>query len=180
MVRVCRSLVEIANSCSSVARSTDGKYASMNAFIIMCSTRENSDPEDDEFRPLGPPTRCPDCRGMVFMPCRLCRELGIEMPDGNGHSVPQAPDVAQSEQVNRKSQWRRIHSTDCSAELFGGDPTRVPDDFPIPFEMDEHDEQFWDEVIALRVSRIPKRASLTVEEISDNYRKRRRGEVSES
>ncbi len=32
---------------------------------------------DDDDRPLGPPTRCRGCGGMVYMPCRLCRIRAI-------------------------------------------------------------------------------------------------------
>ena len=32
--------------------------------------------EDDPWEEAaGPPQRCPDCGGMVFLPCRLCRTL---------------------------------------------------------------------------------------------------------
>lgn len=29
--------------------------------------------EDMEEEPAGPPSRCPSCGGMVYLPCRLCR-----------------------------------------------------------------------------------------------------------
>jgi transcriptional regulator with XRE-family HTH domain len=29
--------------------------------------------DDDLLVPEGPPERCPNCGGMVYMPCRLCR-----------------------------------------------------------------------------------------------------------
>lgn len=29
--------------------------------------------EEEAARPLGPPARCAQCGGMVYMPCRLCR-----------------------------------------------------------------------------------------------------------
>lgn len=29
-------------------------------------------PEDDSWRPTGPITRCPNCGGRVYAPCRLC------------------------------------------------------------------------------------------------------------
>ncbi len=29
--------------------------------------------EDMEEEPSGPPSRCPSCGGMVYLPCRLCR-----------------------------------------------------------------------------------------------------------
>jgi transcriptional regulator with XRE-family HTH domain len=28
---------------------------------------------DDWAEPTGPPVRCPDCGGMVYLPCQLCR-----------------------------------------------------------------------------------------------------------
>ncbi|MHC4398617.1 MAG: hypothetical protein ACYTG0_02955 [Planctomycetota bacterium] len=32
-----------------------------------------ADEEADSQRPTGPPQRCAECGGMVYMPCRLCR-----------------------------------------------------------------------------------------------------------
>ena len=32
---------------------------------------------DGEEEPVGPPQRCPECGGLVYMPCRLCRVRGM-------------------------------------------------------------------------------------------------------
>jgi transcriptional regulator with XRE-family HTH domain len=33
---------------------------------------------DDFDRPLGPPTRCKGCGGMVYLPCRLCQVRALK------------------------------------------------------------------------------------------------------
>src|SRR5262245_52659293 len=36
-------------------------------------------PRDEELdRPIGPPVRCPNCGGRVYLPCRLCRVRAIK------------------------------------------------------------------------------------------------------
>jgi hypothetical protein len=38
---------------------------------IASGRRSDRDPQPAD-EPAGPPQRCPDCGGMVYMPCRLC------------------------------------------------------------------------------------------------------------
>lgn len=38
----------------------------------------------DTYRPLGPPTRCPGCGGLVYMPCLLCRVRNLKAAEAVG------------------------------------------------------------------------------------------------
>jgi hypothetical protein len=52
-----------------VSRGTIGAIAKGHRPRVRRSAERWADPD----RPLGPPSRCGNCGGLVFMPCLLCR-----------------------------------------------------------------------------------------------------------
>lgn len=41
------------------------------------------EPAEEEAAPVGPPRRCPECGGLVYMPCLLCRARAIRGTNGS-------------------------------------------------------------------------------------------------
>ena len=73
VAEVRRLLAERKHSHRKIARLTGICRGSVGA--IASGRRPDYEPseEDEEEEPTGPPRRCPNCGGLVYVPCRLCR-----------------------------------------------------------------------------------------------------------
>ena len=74
VAEVRRLLAEEKHSHRKIARLTGISRGSVGA--IASGRRPDYEPlreEDEEEEPAGPPRRCPNCGGLVYVPCRLCR-----------------------------------------------------------------------------------------------------------
>ena len=75
VAEVRRLLAEGKHSHREIARLTGICRGTVGA--IASGRRPDYEPPDEEEDegegPMGPPRRCPNCGGLVFVPCRLCR-----------------------------------------------------------------------------------------------------------
>ena len=73
VAEVRRLLAEGKRSHREIARLTGISRGTVGA--IASGRRPEYEPleEDEGEGPTGPPRRCPNCGGLVFVPCRLCR-----------------------------------------------------------------------------------------------------------
>jgi transcriptional regulator with XRE-family HTH domain len=84
VLEVRRLLAEGKLSQRKIARQTGISRATIS--LIAQGRRPDYTPkprawDEDWEPPLGPPRRCPQCGGLVYLPCRLCRVRAIKERD---------------------------------------------------------------------------------------------------
>jgi hypothetical protein len=73
IAEVRRLLVETRLSRRKIAGQLGLSRGTVNAIASGRRADHAKEACEEEEEPLGPPSRCPTCGGMVYMPCRLCR-----------------------------------------------------------------------------------------------------------
>lgn len=72
VAEVRRLLAEGKHSQRAVARLTGVSRGSVRA-IVSGKRSDYVERREEWEEPVGPPERCPECGGKVYMPCQLCR-----------------------------------------------------------------------------------------------------------
>ena len=72
VAEVRRLLAERKHSQRSIARLAGVSRGSVGA-IASGKCRDHTESREEWEEPAGPPERCPECGGKVYMPCQLCR-----------------------------------------------------------------------------------------------------------
>jgi len=62
--------------------------------------------EEESLEPSGPPERCPECGGMVYMPCRLCSMRGATAAERIRPAIPDA-EVEELPSLDLKQEHRQ-------------------------------------------------------------------------
>jgi hypothetical protein len=81
-------------------------------------------PRDDDLLPVdrysGPPKRCPDCGGLVYLPCQLCkaRRIRFDRPAADPETEADADDVSLEVELTgrRRKRYERLRARKLADE----------------------------------------------------------------
>ena len=103
---VRRLLAEGTLSQRKIARLTGISRGSVGAIASGKRPDYETPPEEEDEEPTGPPERCRNCGGMVYLPCRLCRTRNTIAKDRRLTSRQLAVGTTESLELNLRPEHR--------------------------------------------------------------------------